>query len=205
MRKDFVRNRLYRGPMTEIVLLHHIRGLTPGVVGLADSLRAAGHTVHTPDLFGGRTFASIEEGDAYAGDVGFAALRAQGVAAVGEHPGATVVAGISLGVMAAQESAQTLPGIRAALLYEAFVDPATFGSWPDGVAAQVHGMDADPFFAAEGDLAAAQEFAAGRADVEVFTYPGASHLFVDPSLESYDGDATALVLERSLDLLSRLP
>ncbi|MBR7744307.1 dienelactone hydrolase family protein [Phycicoccus sp. BSK3Z-2] len=190
--------------MTEIVLLHHIRGLTTGVLALADTLRAAGHTVHTPDLFDGRTFGSIEEGAAYAGDVGFATVRAQGVAAVGEHPGASVVAGISMGVVAAQEAAQTLPGIRAALLYEAFVDPATFGSWPDGVAVQVHGMDADPFFAEEGDLAAARAFAEGRADADVFDYPGSSHLFLDASLESYDPDATALVVERSLDLLGRL-
>src|SRR3954471_9373680 len=52
-------------PMADVLLFHHIQGLTPGVVALADTLRGAGHTVHTPDLYGGRTFGSIEEGAAF--------------------------------------------------------------------------------------------------------------------------------------------
>ena len=57
--------------MTEIVLFHHIQGLTSGVHAFADRLRAAGHTVHTPDSFEGRTFASIDEGQAYCSEIGF--------------------------------------------------------------------------------------------------------------------------------------
>ena len=48
--------------MAEVVLFHHAQGLTAGVNAFADDLRRAGHTVHTPDLFGGRTFPTIEEG-----------------------------------------------------------------------------------------------------------------------------------------------
>ena len=33
--------------MTDIVLLHHAQGLTPGVHAFADELRAAGHQVTT--------------------------------------------------------------------------------------------------------------------------------------------------------------
>ena len=36
--------------MAEVLLFHHAQGLTSGVVAFADNLRAAGHTVHTPDL-----------------------------------------------------------------------------------------------------------------------------------------------------------
>jgi len=57
--------------MAEVVLFHHALGLTPGVVAFADELRRAGHTVHTPDLFDGRTFATIEEGMGYAEKIGF--------------------------------------------------------------------------------------------------------------------------------------
>jgi dienelactone hydrolase len=42
--------------MAEVVVFHHVQGLTPGVNAFADELRRAGHAVHTPDLFEGRTF-----------------------------------------------------------------------------------------------------------------------------------------------------
>jgi dienelactone hydrolase len=48
--------------MAEVLLFHAALGQTPGFHAFADELRAAGHTVHTPDLFDGRTFATIEEG-----------------------------------------------------------------------------------------------------------------------------------------------
>lgn len=190
--------------MATILLLHHIQGLTPGVVELADRFRDAGHTVHTPDLLDGRAFASIDEGAEYARSTGFATVRERGVAAAEGLGEDLVVAGISMGVMAAQQLAQNRPGVVGALFYEGFAAPEEFGTWPDGLPVQVHGMDHDPFFAEEGDLAAAQEFAAGRDGADVFTYPGAVHLFVDSSLDSYDADATALVVERSLDLLEQL-
>ena len=67
--------------MSEVVLYHHVQGLTEGVRSFADELRRAGHTVHTPDLFDGRTFDTIEEGMAFAGEAGFATLAERGVAA----------------------------------------------------------------------------------------------------------------------------
>lgn len=191
--------------MTEILLLHHIQGLTEGVVTLADSFRAAGHTVHTPDLFEGRTFGSIDEGAEYVGSVGWDVMRGRGVAAADGLPDGLVVAGISLGVMAAQQLAQNRPGVAGALLYEAFADPSNFGSWPAGLPVQVHGMADDPFFGKEGDLDAAREFVEGRSGAELFVYPGHVHLFVDRSLPSYDAEATQLVIERSLAMLERLP
>jgi len=42
--------------MAEVILFHHAQGLTDGVGAFADDLRAAGHVVHTPDLYEGRTF-----------------------------------------------------------------------------------------------------------------------------------------------------
>ena len=64
--------------MTEVMLYHHVQGLTEGVRSFADELRQAGHTVHTPDLFDGRTFDTIEEGMAFAGEAGFATLAERG-------------------------------------------------------------------------------------------------------------------------------
>jgi len=189
--------------MAEVVLFHHAQGLTPGVVAFADELRRGGHTVHTPDLFDGRTFASIEEGLGYAEQIGFPdEVIARGVRAVEGLPAGLVYAGFSLGVLPAQMLAQTRPGARGALLCYACVPVLEFGAaWPDGVPVQVHGMDADPIFVGEGDIDAARELIDQAKDGELFLYPGDQHYFADSSLPSYDRDATALLIQRVLDFL----
>jgi dienelactone hydrolase len=174
------------------------------VLALADRWRAAGHTVHTPDLYGGRTFASIEEGATYSSGVELAGLADEAVAAL---PAGLVYAGISSGVMQAQRLAQTRPGAAGAVLLESCLPVSgewAIGPWPDGVPVQVHGMDADEFFAGEGDLDAARELVASTSDGELFVYEGDQHLFEDSSLPSYDAGATDLLTQRVLALLSRL-
>jgi dienelactone hydrolase len=195
--------------MAEVVLFHHVQGLTDGVRGFADQLRAGGHTVHTPDLFDGERAATVEDGLALVGKIGDETLGQRADRAVADLPEGVVYAGFSWGVGAAQRLAQTRPGARGALLYEACI-PITgdwaFGPWPDGVPVQIHGMDSDPFFALEGDIDAARELVAtvGPELGELFVYPGDRHLFTDSSLPSYDADATALVLQRSVQFLDRL-
>jgi dienelactone hydrolase len=194
--------------MAEVLLFHHIQGLTPGVVALADRLRGAAHTVHTPDLYGGRTFASIEEGAAFTEGDDAPDLAALADAAVADLPSRLVYAGISSGVMHAQRLAQTRAGAAGALLLEACV-PVTgdwaFGPWPDGVPVQVHGMDADAFFAGEGDVEAARELVEiVGPGAELFTYTGDKHLFEDSSLASYDEAATTLLVERITKFLGRV-
>ncbi|HTR92339.1 MAG TPA: dienelactone hydrolase family protein [Trebonia sp.] len=195
--------------MAEVILFHHVAGLTEGVRSFADRLRAGGHTVHTPDLFDGETAATIDEGLALVDRIGDEELRSRGQAALAALPVELVYGGFSYGSGMAQRFAQTRPGARGALLYEGCL-PLTgdwgVGPWPQGLRAQVHGMDADPFFALEGDLDSAWEIAAvaGPGVVEVFTYPGDKHLFTDSSLPAYDKDATALVIERSVAFLDGL-
>ena len=188
--------------MAEVVLFHHAQGLTPGVVAFAEELRHAGHRVHTPDLFEGRTFATIEQGMAYAEQIGFPdEVIERGVRAVERLPAELVYAGFSLGVLPAQMLAQTRPGARGALLFYSCIPVSAFGTWPDGVPVQVHGMDADPIFAGEGDIDAARELVDQAEDAELFLYPGDQHYFADSSLPSYDPDATALLTRRVLDFL----
>jgi dienelactone hydrolase len=188
--------------MAEVVLFHHAQGLTPGVVAFADELRRAGHTVHTPDLFEGRTFGSLDEGMRYAEGVGFPEVIGRGVRAVEGLPAGLVYAGFSLGVLPAQMLAQTRPGARGALLFYSCVPVSEFGSaWPDEVPVQVHGMDADPIFVGEGDIDAARELVEQAKNAELFLYPGDQHYFADSSLPSYDAEATALLVQRVLDFL----
>jgi dienelactone hydrolase len=193
--------------MAEVVLFHHALGLTSGVVAFAEELRRAGHTVHTPDLFEGRTFGSIEDGMGYAQEIGFPyQVIERGVRAVEGRPAELVYAGFSLGVLSAQKLAQTRPGARGALLFYSCVPVSAFApAWPDGVPVQVHGMDADPIFVGEGDIDAARELVGQAKDGELFLYPGDQHYFADSTLPSYDAAATALLTERVLGFLGRIP
>jgi dienelactone hydrolase len=191
--------------MAEVVLFHHAQGLTPGVAAFADELRRAGHTVHTPDLFDGRTFASIEQGMEYAEQIGFPGeVLARGARAVEGLPATLVYAAFSLGVLPAQQLAQTRPGARGAVLCYSCVRVSEFGGgWPAGVPVQVHGMDADPIFTGEGDIDAARDLISQAEHGELFLYPGDQHYFADSSLPSYDPEATALLTERVLTLLQQ--
>lgn len=195
--------------MAEVVLFHHVQGLTEGVRAFADELRAGGHTVHTPDLFDGRRPATIEEGMALTQSIGDDVLGKRADDAVADLPQGLVYAGFSYGAASAQRLAQTRPAARGALLYEsciALTAEWSFGPWPDGVPVQIHGMDKDPIFALEGDLDAARELVdtVGSELASLFVYPGDRHLFADSSLASYDADAAALVVQRSLEFLDRL-
>ena len=187
--------------MAEVLLYHHVQGLTDGVRAFADDLRRAGHTVHTPDLFDGRTFATLEEGFGFARDMGFEAIRERGAAAAEQLGPDLVYAGFSFGVTIAQRLAQTRPGARGALLMYSCIPVKEFGdAWPDGVPVQIHGKEGDEFF--DEDLPAARELAASTASAELFIYPGEQHLFADSSLSDYDPEAAALLLERVLSFLA---
>ena len=193
--------------MADILLFHHAQGLTPGVIAFADALRAAGHTVHTPDLFDGRTFESIPDGMAFIKEQGFDVMKERGVRSADDLPAGLVYAGFSFGVMSAQRLAQTRPGACGAILCYSCL-PITgewaIGPWPDGVPVQIHGADADPFFMDEGDVDAAREIVALVDDAELFLYPSDQHYFADSSLPSYDADATALLTKRVLEFLARI-
>lgn len=195
--------------MAEVVLFHHVQGLTDGVRAFADALAAGGHTVHTPDVFDGERPPTIEAGVAHVNELGDELIDERVAAVMTDLPEGLVYAGFSFGGGIAQRLAQTRTGARGALLYETCF-PLTgewaFGPWPDRVPVQVHGMDKDPFFALEGDLDNARDLVAtvGPALAELFVYPGDQHLFADSSLPSYDRAAADLVIQRSLALLERV-
>jgi dienelactone hydrolase len=163
--------------------------------------------VHTPDLFDGRTFESIDEGLAYIREVGFDEMREHGVRVADDLPPGLVYAGFSFGVLPAQKLAQTRPGARGALLFYSCLPISgewAFGPWPAGVPVQIHGMDNDPIFVGEGDIIAAREIVEKAEGAELFLYPGDQHYFADSSLPSYDADATALLTRRVLEFLGRV-
>lgn len=192
--------------MAEVLLFHHAQGLTPGCLALADRLRDAGHDVHTPDLYDGRTFAALDEGVAHAEAVGFETILDRGRAAAERLRGELVYVGLSLGVLPAQTLAQSRAGAQGAVLLHSCVRPAELGgAWPAEVPVQIHLGESDEWVLPPNeDLAAARDLAAGVTTAELFLYPGDSHLFTDESLPSYDADATALVTKRMVGFLNAL-
>jgi dienelactone hydrolase len=188
--------------MAEVIVFHHALGLTEGIGAFADELRAAGHTVHAPDLYEGRTFGTVDDGVDHAREIGFGTVLERGRAAVEGLPNELVYAGFSLGVMPAQDLAQTRPGVKGALFFHAAMPPSEFESeWPKGVPVQIHIMEGDN---AEGDVDVAREFAATVGEAELFLYAGDEHLFMDHTLPSYDETAATLVSQRVLEFLDHL-
>ena len=187
--------------MAEVLLFHHALGQTTGFLTFADALRAAGHVVHAPDLYDGKTFTDLGDGVGYAREVGFDTIVERGRLAADGLPNELVYAGFSLGVMPAQMLAQTRPGAKGALLFSAALPASEFGGgWPPAVPLQIHLMEEDEF-ALEGDLDAARELENTVDGAELYLYPGDRHLFADNSLPDFDEAAAALLEQRVLQFL----
>jgi dienelactone hydrolase len=187
--------------MAELLLFHHALGLTAGCLSFADELRTAGHLVHAPDLFDGKTFTELLDGLAYAEQVGFGTIIDRGRLAADSLPNEIVYAGFSLGVMPAQMLAQTRPGAKGALLVHASVPTSEFGGpWPDGVPLQIHTMEDDEW----GDVDIARDLAETIEGAELFLYPGDRHLFTDSSIPAYDESAATLLKKRVLTFLDNI-
>jgi dienelactone hydrolase len=182
--------------MAEVVVFHHALGFTDPVRRFADALRDAGHTVHTPDLYDGRTFDTIEDGMAHSEAIGGPmAIVDRGRAAVEPLPTEVVYVGFSLGVMAAQSLAQTRPGARGAVLCYAALPLGEWGdnwpaTWPEGVRLQLHILEGDE------DFEFAQGLAATVPAAELFVYPGTEHYFAE-----HDDQAARLLTQRVLAFL----
>jgi dienelactone hydrolase len=189
--------------MTTVLLFHHAHGQTAGFLSFVDELRAAGHTVNAPDLYDGRTFTDLDEGVAYAQEVGFGEIIRRGSAAAAELPADIVYSGFSLGVLPAQALAQKRPGASGAIFYHSCVPPSEFGGpWPEAVPLQIHMMEDDPW--TEEDRPVAEALVDEVASAELFLYPGSGHLFADTSSNDYDEQAAGLLTERTLAFLDRV-
>jgi dienelactone hydrolase len=189
--------------MTEVLLFHHAQGLTDGCLSFGDRLRAAGHFVHTPDLYDGKVFIDLIDGVRYAQEVGFDTIIERGRLAADRLPNGIVYAGFSLGALPAQMLAQTKPGAKGALLFHSCVPTSEFGGqWPQGVPLQIHMMDADAWVLPPNeDLEVAHQLDEAIEGAKLFLYPGDRHLFADNSLPDYDESAAALLTERVLSFL----
>ncbi len=192
----------HTGGVAEILLFHHAQGLTEGLCSFVDRLRAAGHTVHAPDLFAGQVFPRLDDGVAYAGRIGHDAIEDMARRSARQHPTADTVLGFSLGTFPAQLLAQEWRRIRHCVLMGGAMPPEEIGGeWRHTVRLSIHVADPDDWVPASEMTALLQH----APSAHVHRYAGKRHMFMDPSCADYDADAADLFEERVVEWLDAIP
>ncbi|MBP2402373.1 dienelactone hydrolase family protein [Streptomyces syringium] len=189
---------------TTIVLFHSAFGLRPAVHAAAERLRAAGHEVHVPDLYDGRTTDTVEDGMKIKDEIGQEELLRRAITAVAPlSDRGLVYAGFSLGGSIAQNLALGDEKARGLLLLHGTSDLAEDAS-VDELPVQLHVADPDPFEPHDWLNAWYLRMQRAGADVEVYRYAGAGHLFTDPELADYDAEAAEAAWKVALGFLDGL-
>ena len=179
--------------MAEVVLFHSVLGLRPGVIAAAERLRAAGHTVHTPDCYDGEVFHDLGEGMRKEEALGYRELARRARESVAGLPDGLVFAGFSMGAVHAEVLAAQRPGALGAVLMHGAVPVEDLGEY--------FGVERWP----EGEVAPLGEAVRGAgAAFEAHAYPGSGHLFADPDLPEHDLASSEAMWERVLAFLDRI-
>ncbi|MER6100988.1 dienelactone hydrolase family protein [Streptomyces sp. NPDC001832] len=190
--------------LMNIMLFHSTYGMRPAVHVAADRLRAAGHVVHVPDLFEGHTFETVEDGMAFKEEVGKDELLRRAVLAAAPYSDRGLVyAGFSFGASTAQTLALGDEKARGLLLFHGTSDIAENAS-VDELPVQLHVADPDPFETHDWLNSWYLQMRRAGADVEVYRYPGAGHLFTDPELPDHDAASAEAAWKVALGFLATL-
>ncbi|MFG3344845.1 dienelactone hydrolase family protein [Streptomyces sp. NPDC048018] len=188
----------------DIMLLHSVYGLTPSVEAAAERLRAAGHRVWTPDLFDGRTVGTVEEGVALRDEIGKDELLKRAVMAAAPYSERGLVyMGLSLGASVAQTLALGDEKARGLLLFHGTSDIAESAS-VDDLPVQLHVAEPDPFETDDWLSSWYLQMRRAGADVEIYRYRGAGHLYTDPELPDWDAEAAERTWTAALGFLDSL-
>ena len=187
--------------MAQILLFHHAGGLTPGVTAFAQTLRDAGHSVETPDLFDGRTFDDVHDGVAHAQSIGEDVMAARVGEIVADMPTDLVYGGMSMGGARAAELVLTRPGAKGAFFLYGAIAPSWWdATWPVDVPSQAHVTEDDVWREPEAE----EEYVAQVPGGELFVYPGSGHLFAEPGHPDYDDEVARVATDRILAFLAAL-
>ncbi|MFG3713917.1 dienelactone hydrolase family protein [Micromonospora sp. NPDC047730] len=186
--------------MGHVVLFHSVYGLRPAVLTAADRLRAAGHTVVTPDLYGAPAAATVEDGFALLRKIGQDAVLDRAREALREAPADAVLAGFSMGAGVAGAMLAERPDAAALLLLSGV------GGEPEsvrpGLPVQLHLGDPDDYDAEPEVAQWRRAMTDAGAELSVHRYPGVGHLYTDPHLPDHDATAAAQTWERAIAFLA---
>ncbi|GAA0482050.1 dienelactone hydrolase [Paractinoplanes deccanensis] len=185
--------------MASVALFHSVYGLRPAMLTAAERLRAAGHTVVAPDLYGLPPADTVEEGFTLADKVGWAAITDRARAALRDLPPETVLAGFSMGVGVVEALLPERPRAAGVLLV---ASAGSLSRVPPGLRAQLHVADPDPeFVPPESVQRWTESMARAGAAFEVYRYPGVGHLWPDEDLSDYDRPAADRLWQRCEEFL----
>jgi len=187
----------------EVVVYHSAYGLRPAIIEFADKLRAAGHLVHTPDLYDGEVFCGRDDAIRKIQEVGFDELLKRAAAAVESLPHDLVYAGFSNGGACAELLAATRPRARGAILIHAplMVRDLGWTAWPLNVPVQVHFADKDPIRNQAVIDALAVKVRLSGSNFEQFDYDAPGRLFADPAFPAYNANAAEFMTRRVQEFL----
>lgn len=158
----------------------------------------------TPDLFEGRTFETVEEGIAFNEGIAKEELLKRAVLAAAPYSERGLVyAGFSLGASVAQTLALGDEKARGLLLLHGTSDIAESAS-VDELPVQLHVAEPDAFETDDWLSAWYLQMRRAGADVEIYRYAGAGHLYTDPDLPDHDAEAAEATWKVALGFLDSL-
>jgi dienelactone hydrolase len=188
--------------MARILLIHSAYGLRPAVHAAAERLRAAGHDVTVPDLYDGRVVDTVEEGMEIKDEIGRDELLRRAVAAAAPLGAGIVYSGFSLGSSIAQNLALADEHAAGLLMFHGTSDLSDDAETE--LAVQLHVAEPDAFEPEDWLNAWYLRMVAAGADVEVYRYRGAGHLYTDPELPDYDAEAAERTWAAALAFLEEM-
>jgi dienelactone hydrolase len=174
--------------------------LRPAVRAAADRMRAAGHTVATPDLYRAPAVDDLTEGFALAERIGFETMLGRAREGIRDLPPEAVLAGLSMGTGFVDALLPERPATAGVLLLAGA--GTTYATCPAGLRAQLHIADPDPEFVPAEDV---RRWTAGMTAAEtifeVYRYPGVGHLWIDEDLPDFDAPAADRTWQRCAEFL----
>jgi carboxymethylenebutenolidase len=196
-----------------VLVLHAWWGLTEPFRQACDRLAQAGFVALAPDLYQGKTAATIEEAETLAkalnqdeervrGDIAGAVqvLRQHESTHLAHGRGKVALIGFSLGGAYAFDTSVTLAEeIAAVVIFYATYPGLDYSSAQ--AAYLCHFAEHDPFEPAEAAAEMERELRAAGRPVTAYTYPGTRHWFMEENRPEFDTQAARLAWERTIDFL----
>ena len=196
-----------------VVVLHAWWGLTEPFRQVCYRLAEAGFVALAPDLYHGKTTASVEEAQALGaaldrdvervrGDIAGAVqvLRQHTATHQADGRGKIALVGFSLGGAYALDMSVTLAEEIAAVV--TFYDSYPGLDYRRASAAYLcHFAEDDPFESAESVAEMEQALQAAGRPVTFYTYPGTKHWFFEENRPEYDAEAARIAWERTIEFL----
>jgi carboxymethylenebutenolidase len=196
-----------------VLVLHAWWGLTEPFQQVCDQLAQAGFVALAPDLYHGKTTASVEEAEELVGALNQDEERVRGdiagsVQVLRQHEathlsdgrGKLAIIGFSLGgAYALDMSIRMSQEIGAVVTFYASYPGLDYSG--ANAAYLCHFAEDDPFESTESVAEMEQELQAAGRQVTFYTYPGTKHWFFEENRPEYDAEAARLAWERTTQFL----